>query len=61
MIVEIIVDVTGNVSSAKIVKSQPPFDDPALNTVKKWRYQPVIVNGQPIVWKSKVSLRFQLR
>ena len=61
VIIEIIVSVTGEVTSAKIVKSQPPFDDPALKTVKKWRYQPVIVNGRPIVWKSKINLRFQLR
>lgn len=57
---EIIVDVDGTVKEAKITKSQPPFDEPALATIRKWRYQPVIMNGRPIMFKMKFTLRFTL-
>lgn len=61
VIVEIIVGADGHVQSARLVRSQSVFDAVALETVRKWRYQPVVVAGRPIVWKSQVSLRFQLR
>ncbi len=61
VVVEIVVGVDGRVQSARLVKSQPVFDAVALDTVRKWRYQPVVVAGRPIVWKSQVNLRFQLR
>ena len=61
VLVEIIVGADGRVQSARLVKSQSVFDAVALETVRTWRYQPVVVAGRPIVWKSQVSLRFQLR
>lgn len=61
VVVEIIVGTDGRVQSARLVTSRPLFDAAALATVRKWRYQPIVVGGHPIVWKSNVSLRFQLR
>lgn len=60
VLLEIIVEPDGTVRQARVVKSQPPFDQAALVAVRTWRYQPVFVSGRPIVWKSTIQLRFQL-
>ena len=60
VIVEIIVGVDGRVQSAKVVKGGAPFEAPTLDAVKRWRYMPVMHQGKPIVWKSNVTIRFQL-
>lgn len=57
---EIVVDTSGKVASVRPVAGEPPFLEPAIATVERWRYQPLIVNGQPIIWKSTVNLKFRL-
>lgn len=57
---QIIVDTTGKVSSVRALAGAAPFLEPAIAAVGRWRYQPVLVNGQPIIWKSTVSLKYQL-
>ncbi len=57
---EIVVDASGNVATVRVVQSQPPFDLAALSAVWKWRYAPLLVNGTPTAWKSRVNLNFML-
>lgn len=59
--IQIVVDESGRVKEATIVKGHSMFDEPALQTVKRWSYEPILIDGEPIVWKSKVNLLFQLR
>lgn len=60
VVVEITVDVTGSVVRAEIVRSSPLFDESALETVRKWRYKPLVLEGKPIAWRTKINLRFEL-
>lgn len=57
---EIVVDASGNVATVRVVQSQPPFDLAALSAVRQWRYAPLLVNGTPTAWKSRVNLNFRL-
>ena len=57
---EIIVSTDGRVTDVKIIKGQPPFDGPAVATVKKWRFKPVVWQGRRIVWRYKLTVRFEL-
>lgn len=61
VVVEIVVGTDGRVMSARVVRSQPPFDQSALSTVRTWRYVPLLVRGQPAAWRGEVTIRFQLR
>src|SRR5438445_788476 len=58
VMLEIVVDTAGQVVSARVVKLQYPFDAAALVAVKKWRYQPVIVDGRAVFWKGVVQMQF---
>ncbi len=45
--------------SVIVVESQPPgvFDRAAINAVKRWKYKPKVVNGQPV---ERVGIQTQL-
>jgi protein TonB len=47
VIVELHINEQGAVSDARILRSRPPFDQAALDAVRQWRYQPLLLNGAP--------------
>jgi len=58
--VEVVIDPSGNVTDAKVVRSIPLLDDAALEAVRNWRYVPTLVNGQPVPVRSTVTVNFSL-
>lgn len=61
VIIEIIVGETGTVIRTQVLDGEPPFVASALEAVRRWRYQPVIIGGRSVRWRSKVSLHFLLQ
>jgi TonB family protein len=59
--VEIIVGPEGTVTDARVVRSIPLLDNAALEAVKKWRYEPTIVNGQPVSIRLTTTINFTLQ
>lgn len=57
---EIVIDPTGAVADARVVKSIPLLDDAALKAVREWRFEPTIVNGEPVPVRMVVTVRFTL-
>jgi protein TonB len=56
-----IVDADGRVKEPKVQKSDhPSFDAPALNAVKRWRFDPGKVGGQPVQFRMRVPITFAL-
>jgi TonB family protein len=60
VVVELSVDETGTVRGARIVQSIPLLDAAALETVKRWHYEPTVVNGRPVPIKMTVTVNFTL-
>lgn len=60
--VEFVVDVNGEPRDAKVVEADPPevFDRAALTAVKRWRYEPVVVNNVPTEIPTRMVIRFEL-
>ncbi len=57
-----IVDATGKVSSARVERSSNPvFEKPALDAVKKWKFEPGVKGGQRVACRSRVPVRFPAR
>jgi TonB family protein len=44
-LVEVQVDPTGAVADAQTVRSAPPFDEPALESARQWKFRPARVRG----------------
>jgi protein TonB len=58
-VVEFTISAAGTVKNARVLASEPgtTFDRAALNAVRKWKYNPKIVNGRPVE-RSGVRVRF---
>ena len=61
VILECTVDEKGKVIDAKILRSIPGLDQAAIDAVRKWTYEPVVVNGKPskIIFTATVSFRLK--
>ncbi len=59
--VEFEVDVTGRVTSARVIKcSRHEFEEPTLQAVLKWRFEPGLNQGRPVPFRMAVPVNFQL-
>jgi TonB family protein len=59
VIVEIVVGPDGRVTDAKVLRSIPLLDAAALDTVRKWRFEPTLLNGAPVPVIMTVTVNFQ--
>ena len=59
--VEFWVTKTGSVRDPRVVAARPKrlFDQAALRGVRKWKYNPKIVNGEPVETQEKITLEFR--
>ncbi len=62
--VEVLFDVMedGTVQNPRVIDSQPArvFDRAAVNAVARWRFQPVVRDGKPVVVLAQVHIEFNL-
>ena len=55
-----VVDKTGRATNLKVQKSShPALEKPALNAVKKWKFEPGKSKGKPVKFKMRVPITFQ--
>lgn len=55
------IDGEGKVTDVKVLESVPGLDQAATDALKQWRYAPVRVGGQPVIYAFTVSVRFALK
>ena len=61
VILEAEVDTRGFVRTVKVLRGHPLFDEPAMTAVKQWRYQPLLLNGEPTGFILTVTVSFALQ
>jgi protein TonB len=61
VILEVMTDPQGRVVSAKVLRSIPLLDQAAIDAVKQWEYEPVIVDGRPRSCVFSATVRFTLK
>ncbi len=61
VILEAEVDTRGYVRTVKVLRGHPLFDQASLDAVKQWRYQPLLLNGEPTGFILTVTLTFSLQ
>jgi protein TonB len=47
------------VKDARVLRSLPPLDQPAIEAVRQWRYETTLLNGQPVPVIMTVTVPFQ--
>ena len=60
VILEATVDHTGAVKDARVLRSRGILDQPAVRAVEQWRYEPLLLNGQPTPFILTVTVSFSL-
>ena len=61
VILEATVNEAGSVTNVTVLRSIPLLDNAAINAVKQWRYQPLLLNGAPFPFIVTVTLTFSLK
>jgi TonB family protein len=61
VILKVIVLADGSVADVQVMRGEDPFAAEAVKTVKKWRYEPAMHEGQPITVYRVVRIPFKLR
>lgn len=60
VVVEVVIDTSGNVTDTRVVRSIPLLDDEALRVVRSWHFAPTMVNGQPVPVRTNLTINFSL-
>jgi len=60
VIVEATTDIHGRVQYVKILRSIPLLDQAAVDAVRQWVYEPMIINGRPRGVIFTVTVTFRL-
>jgi outer membrane biosynthesis protein TonB len=58
VIVDAIIDEQGNVVQAHALSGPPLLIPPALKAVLQWKYEPTVLNGQPVSVELEVQVNF---
>jgi TonB family protein len=58
VLVELIVNESGFIADARVLRSVPLLDEPALEAVRKWRFAPTLINGRPVPVSLTTSVSF---
>ena len=61
VILEATVNESGAVTDVTVLRSIKVLDQAAIKAVKQWRYQPLVLNGQPVPFILVVTVTFSLR
>jgi TonB family protein len=61
VIIELVIDEAGKVSTADVLRSVPPFDEAALTAARQWEYEVTKVDGKPVPVRLTVPITFALK
>ena len=61
VILEAKTDEKGNVLGTRILRSIPLLDQAAVDAVKQWKYEPMVIDGKPFPVIFTVTVRFTLK
>src|SRR5271166_1161052 len=60
VVIDAVLDETGNVVAMKVVSGHPLLIDAALNAVRQWKYQPTYLNDEPTAVQMNITVTFSL-
>ena len=60
VLLQVVVDKEGNVASVELISGHPALAPAAIDAVRQWKYQPYLLNGQPLEVHTQVTVNFTL-
>jgi TonB family protein len=59
VVVDASISPAGNVVGAKVISGPPMLRPPALDALRRWKYQPGMLNGEPVAAEITVTIDFR--
>ena len=50
----------GSITGIKVLNGQPVLAHAAVNAVRQWKYQPYVLNGEPVAIQTQITVNFKL-
>jgi protein TonB len=60
VILQATIDTNGNVANLKALQGDPILVEAAVNAVKKWKYRPYVLKGEPVEVATTIKIRFHM-
>jgi protein TonB len=60
VVIEIVIDASGQVARARVVQSIPLLDRAALDCVREWLFQPALKHGRPVATVAMAPVSFRI-
>ena len=60
VVVEVVLDVQGNIKECKSVEGDPILSAAALEAMRKWRFLPTTLDGDPVEVVLKIPYKFEI-
>jgi TonB family protein len=60
VVLKVVILADGTVADVKVMRGDEPFVSAAVQTVKKWKYEPARYKGQPITVYRIIQIPFKL-
>ena len=57
---EAVIGKDGTIEELKVLRGHPLLVKAALEAVRRWRYQPTLLNGEPIEVVTEITVNFKL-
>jgi protein TonB len=60
VVIDAVIDASGNVVEAKVVSGPPLLYMSAMEAIRQWKFEPTYLNGEPVPVRFMVTIEFQL-
>jgi protein TonB len=60
VVLQAVISKTGTIENLKVVSGHPMLTQAALDAVRNWRYQPTVLNGEPVEVETTINVNFSL-
>ena len=58
VVLDVTITIDGSVSSTRVLRSSPIFDQAAIDAVRQWKFEPTMFNGVPVAVGMTVTINF---
>jgi protein TonB len=61
VIIDAVIDATGRISEARVLRGVPILEEAALEAVRQWRYTPTLLDGVPTPVRMTITVTFRFK
>jgi protein TonB len=54
------IDTTGKITNIKVVQGDPILAAASIDAVKKWKYRPYLLKGEPVEVETTIKIQFHM-